>query len=127
MYYAVFLVLDDLKHETALFDAWEKAGVTGITVIESTGLGRLRQREGLRDDMPLMPSLRSLMHAGADHHRTFISVVDGEELVDRIIDATQDILGDMSLPDTGILFAMPVMRVVGVPRRARSEARKGDQ
>ncbi len=126
MYYAVFLVLDDLKQETAIFDAWEAAGVTGITVIDSTGLGRMRQRAGLRDDAPLLPSLRSLMQTGGDHHRTFISIVDGDELVEGIIRATQAILGDMALPNTGILFVTPVTRVVGVPRRGHNEARKED-
>lgn len=124
MFYAIFLVLDDLEYETAVFDAWETAGVTGITVLDSTGLGRMRRRAGLRDDMPLMPSLRALMNAGGDHHRTFITVVDGEELVERVINATQDILGDMAMPNTGILFVTPVTRVVGVPRRGSSEAQK---
>ena len=55
--------------------------------------------------------------AGEEHHRTFMSVVDGDELVNRIIEATQAVLGDMTAPDTGILFVMPVTRVVGVPRR----------
>ena len=69
--------------------------------------------------MPLLPSLHSLLHAGEQHHRTFISVVDGDELVNRIIAATQEVLGDMTAPNTGILFVMPVTRVIGVPRRAQ--------
>jgi nitrogen regulatory protein P-II 1 len=120
MYYTVFLVLNDLEHEAAILDGWEKTGVTGITIINSTGLGHIRQRSSLRDDVPLMPSLHSLLHAGEEHHRTFMSVVDGDELVDRIIAATQAVLGDMTAPDTGILFVMPVTRVVGVPRRGHN-------
>ena len=87
MYYTVVLVLNDLEHEAAILDGWEKTGVTGVTIMDSTGLGRVRQRASLRDDMPLMPSLHSLLHAGEEHHRTFISVVDGDEIVDRIIAA----------------------------------------
>jgi hypothetical protein len=37
-----------------------------------------------------------------------------------IIAATQAVLGDMTAPDTGILFVMPVTRVVGVPRRGHN-------
>lgn len=117
MYYTVFLVLDNLEHESAILDSWEKTGITGITLIDSTGLGRIRQRATLRDDVPLLPSLHALLHAKEEHHRTFISVVDGEEAVDRLIEVTQGVLGDMTAPDTGILFVMPVTRVVGVPRR----------
>lgn len=50
-----------------------------------------------------------------------ISVVDGEEMVNRLIEVTQNILGDMTVPDTGILFVMPVTRVVGVPRRGQTD------
>ena len=121
MYYTVFLVLNNLEYEDAILDGWEKTGVTGITIINSTGLGHIRQRASLRDDMPLMPSLHDLLHAGEEHHRTFISVVDGDELVNRIIAATQEVMGDMSAPDTGILFVMPVTRVVGVPRRGHNQ------
>ena len=119
MYYTVFLVLDNLEHESAILDSWEKTGITGITILDSTGLGRIRQRATLRDDLPLLPSLHTLLHAKETHHRTLISVVDGEEAVNRLIEVTQAILGDMSAPDTGILFAVPVTRVVGVPRRGK--------
>jgi hypothetical protein len=122
MYYSVFLVLDDLEQEGAVLSAWDQCGVTGITILDSTGLGRVRKRASLRDDMPLMPSLRDLLHAGEEHHRTFISVVNGEEMVERIIDATQAVLGDLALPNTGVLFAMPVTRVVGVPRRGNNDS-----
>lgn len=121
MYYTVFLVLNNLEHEDAILDGWEKTGVTGITIMNSTGLGHIRQRASLRDDMPLMPSLHDLLQAGEEHHRTFISVVDGDELVNNIIAATQEVLGDMTAPDTGILFVMPVTRVVGVPRRGHNQ------
>ncbi len=98
-----------------LFDAWEAAGVTGITILESTGLGRLRRTMGLRDDMPLMPSLRSLMQSREEHHRTIFSLVEGDEMVDKIIEATENTIGPLSEPHTGVLFALPVSRVVGLP------------
>jgi len=126
MYYAVYLVLDDLRHEMTIYDAWEAVGVTGITIINSTGLGRVRQHAHLRDDAPLMPSLRSLLYGDEEHHRTFMSIVDGDELVDRLIAATQNILGDLTLPDTGILYVMPVTRVVGVPRRGHGDIKKDE-
>ena len=41
-----------------------------------------------------------------------MSVVDGDELVDRIIAATQAVLGDMTAPDTGIRLLMQGGRTV---------------
>ncbi len=56
MNYLVVLIVDDPDHCPAILNAWEEAGVSGVTILESSGLGRLRQG-GLMDDLPLMPSL----------------------------------------------------------------------
>lgn len=120
MYYIVALVLDDINNELSVFDAWEDAGVGGITIIDSTGLARVRQKQGYRDDMPLMPSIRSFFHGREEHHRTIFSIVEGEEMVDRLIAATEAVTGKLSGPHTGILFAMPLSHVAGIPRHSQS-------
>jgi hypothetical protein len=116
MYYLVLLVLDDVEQSTDICDAWEATGVGGITIMESTGLGRLRYKQGYRDDMPLMPSIRALLQGREEHHRTLFSVVEGEEMVDRLIKATESILGDLNAPHSGIIIALPVARAIGIDR-----------
>jgi nitrogen regulatory protein PII len=115
MHYMVILVLDDVNQCPAVFDAWEAVGVTGLTIIESTGLGRLRRSKGLRDDMPLMPSIRSLLQSQEERHRTVFSIVEGDAMIDALIEATESAIGKLSEPHTGVLFAVPVARVVGLP------------
>ena len=56
MNYLVVLVVNDIDDTPEILNAWEDAGVLGITILESTGLGRIR-RAGLREDIPIMPSL----------------------------------------------------------------------
>ena len=51
MYFLVVLIVDDPDDCPALLTAWEEVGVTGISILESSGLGRMR-RAGLRDDLP---------------------------------------------------------------------------
>ena len=121
MYYLVTLVLDDIKHERESFNAWENAGVGGITIIESTGLARVRLKEGYRDDIPLMPSIRSFFHSREEHHRTIFSIVEGETMVQRLIDVTESVLGPLTDPHTGILFAVPISHVAGIPRKGQVE------
>lgn len=125
MHFMVILVLDDVNQGPSLVDAWEAAGVTGLTIIESTGLGRLRRTLGLRDDMPLMPSIRALMQAREEHHRTIFSIVEGEAMIDALIEATERTIGKLSEPHTGVLFAIPVARVVGLPSDEELASRKG--
>jgi hypothetical protein len=115
MYYLVVLVIDDIERCTDVFDAWETAGVQGITIMESTGLARVSQSL-FRDDLPLMPSIRDLLEGREEHHRTVFSLVEGEEMVERLLAATEKVLGDLDAPGTGIFFAAPVTRVKGLGR-----------
>jgi hypothetical protein len=113
MYHLVVLVLDDVNLCGAVLDGWEAAGAFGITILDSTGLGRLR-KAGLRDDFPLLPSIANLLRGREENHRTIFTVVEDEAMVDRLIAATQAVTGDLSEPDRGVLFALPVTRVVGL-------------
>ncbi len=112
MAYLVVFVVDDPGECTSILEAWEAVGVIGVTILESTGLGRLR-RAGLRDDLPLMPSIRDLLQTREVHHRTLFSVVEDQETVDKMVDAVQEQIGDLSQPHTGFLFVLPVLQVYG--------------
>lgn len=117
MNYLVIAVIDELAKCPSILEAWERTGVTGVTILDSTGLGRIRKGMNLRDDLPLMPSLRNLMQTREEHHRTLFTVVRDEAMIDRIFEATERVLGDLNEPNKGILFALPVVRVFGLPER----------
>lgn len=123
MYYMVLLVLDKIEHAPDILEAWDKTGVGGITILESTGLGRAR-RSGIRGDLPLMPSLIDFLKGQEERHRTLFTVVEGEQWVDRLIETTESIIGDMEQPDNGVLFVLPVARVAGL-RGAQKRAQGG--
>ena len=92
--------------------AWNNAGAPEVTVLESTGLGRLSALFG-RDDLPLFPSPSIFLEHRESVHNTIFSVLDSDALVDTLIAATQSVVGDLTQPGRGILFVVPLMRVVG--------------
>ncbi len=116
MSFLVVLIIDDPDNCQAVLDAWEDAGTTGITILWSSGLGRLRKAAFL-EDMPLMPSLREVLSRQEIHHRTLLSVVKDEATADRLVEATQRIIGDLDQPNTGFLFVVPVLRAYGLNRK----------
>lgn len=123
MNYIVLLVLHDLEKLSQVLSAWEAIGVSGVTVIPSTGLGRIREKFTLREDMPLIPSLSDIL---SDPHeeltnRTIFSIVENEEFVDKIIEATENILGDMYVPRTGIIAVIPLARIHGLNRNWKTD------
>jgi hypothetical protein len=111
----VVFVLDNLEQCTPVLDAWEAAGAPGVTILESTGLRRLRGV--VRDDLPLFPSLRDLLGGEESRHRTLFTVVGDEAAAERILATTQQIIGDFDQPHSGLLFVVPVGRVLGLEKR----------
>jgi nitrogen regulatory protein PII len=120
MSYLVVLVLDDPDRCGDVLDAWEAAGAPGVTILDSSGLGRVR-RAGIRDDVPLIPSLSNLFRHQEDHHRTLFSVVKDQSQVEAIAQATQAIIGELDRGHTGLLFVVPISQVYGLHKR-----REGD-
>lgn len=112
MYFLIVFVLDDPDRCRDILDAWEDAGIRGITILESSGLGRVR-RAGVRDDLPLIPSLSDLFKSTETRHRTLFAVVKSQEQIDAIVEATQSVVGDLDQAHTGLLFVLPVSQVYG--------------
>lgn len=116
--YLILFVLHDAEKVTEILDAWEQVGVTGVTILHSSGLGRVRgNKPGLRDDLPLIPSLDVLLSHEEQFSRTLFSLVKEEDMVDRLVEVTQRITGDLTCPDTGLLVVLPVVRAVGLPKQ----------
>ncbi|HLF90793.1 MAG TPA: P-II family nitrogen regulator [Anaerolineales bacterium] len=111
--FLILFVLHNAEMLEELLDAWEDTGITGATILHSSGLGRVRQGHGWRDDLPLMPSLKSLFDHEEYFSRTLFTVVENDEMVDKILAATEKTIGDLNRPDTGVLVVMPVTKVYG--------------
>jgi nitrogen regulatory protein PII len=117
MYHIVVLVLHNVDSCNNILNAWEDAGIRGVTILESSGLGRIRQA-GLLDDLPLFPSMHDLVRSSETSNRTFFTIVKSQEKIDAIVKATESCVGDLEDPDTGLLFVMPVSHVYGKSKLA---------
>jgi len=115
--YLILLVLNDPDRLEDLLIAWEEKGVLGATVMFSTGMGRIRQMSGWRDDMPLIPSLRDFYEAPENMNRTIFTTVNDEADVDAILAATKSVIGDLEDQGTGLLLVLPVARAYGVNKK----------
>jgi hypothetical protein len=109
----VLFVLNDPSRLLELLSAWKQAGAGGATVLFSTGMGRLQQTTGLRDDLPLMPSLSDFYVQNEELSRTIFTVIN-DDLVESIVTLTGQIVGDLDKPGSGILIVLPIESVHGL-------------
>jgi hypothetical protein len=107
--FMVFFVLDNVDLLTEVLENWAKAGIQGTTIIESTGIHRR-----LAHRLPMRFLFQS-DQAIEEGNCVLMSIVDSEELVKKCLEATESLVGDLNLPNTGVFAAWPVMFVKGVP------------
>ena len=84
-------------------------GVTGATIIGSEGMGRV-----LSHDVPIFAGLEALALRSRPQNQTIFSVIRDDGKVDQVIALLQEICGNLDDPATGIVFTIPVTRVVGL-------------
>ena len=106
--YMILFVLDDPDQLEDLLQRWEQVGIRGATIIESTGINRLRRN---------YPAFRYILgaHPHEEGHLTLIAMVPDEQIVRDCLRATESLVGDLDQPNTGIFAAWPVSLVKGLP------------
>jgi nitrogen regulatory protein P-II 1 len=105
------LLVAVINHEEKVDDVlagFVELGITGATVVGSEGMGHV-----LSHDVPIFAGVRALSQRSRPTNQTVFSVVD-DALVDAAIALIQDVCGDLDLPGAGIVFTVPVSRVVGL-------------
>jgi hypothetical protein len=83
-------------------------GITGATVIQSEGMGRV-----LSHEIPIFAGLQTLLARSRPQNQTIFSVMDSSK-VDAALALLQEVCGDLTNPATGIAFTLPLDRVVGL-------------
>lgn len=114
MFMLMYISKDALGAEEML-DVWVKAGIEGVTIIESAGMQQTIN-QGLREDFGLFVSMRKLLQSQEIHHRTLFSVVRDETKLKAIIAASEAHVQDWSHPDVGVLFAWPITHAYGMDK-----------
>lgn len=115
--YLILFVLNDPDKLEDLLIAWEENGIQGATVLFSTGLGRIRELDTWRDDMPLIPSLKDFYEIPENLNRTIFTIVKDEVHVDAIVAATKNVVGELDEQETGLLLVLPILRVYGANKK----------
>lgn len=111
--YMVMYVSPSIEQANRVLNIWVETGIGGVTILESAGMQQALQR-GIRDDVGILFTLSSLTRAQEVHHRTLLSAIRDDELLDRVIEATTKHVGDWMKPDVGVMFVWPLVKAFGL-------------
>lgn len=121
----VILVTAKIELGLEVAQSWQDAGAPGVTILRSHGLHTL-QKELEHGDIELPRMVASMASAMAtlienveERGEMILSLVD-DDMVDALIAVTNQVLGDLMSPNSGVLFVIPVERAVGVRHHGQS-------
>lgn len=118
MYMCMF-VLNDPDYLDNVLEAWNTAGISGATILESAGSYRYRANLS-KLHMRFLPEAHQLL--SEEFNYTLFVLVPDREQVDKCLLTVEQIIGDLNDPDTGVFAAWPLAVIKGVPQSAA----KGD-
>lgn len=109
----IFFVLDDPDKLIDVLTAWENVGMTGVTILESTGMHRVTHKAF---PMRYLPAF----YSNEEPHQTLMAIVQDESCITACLLATESIVGDLNNPNTGVFTAWPLSFTKGSSVKAEN-------
>ncbi len=110
----LFLVLNKVECLEGILENFITSGIKGATVIDSMGMARVLEESG--SDIPFFGSIKMLMHEKYPYNKTIFVVIEDNEL-ETALNCIKKETGDLTKPDVGIVFTMPIGYVEGIKHK----------
>jgi nitrogen regulatory protein P-II 1 len=110
--YLLVDVLEQTEHLASLLEGLAKIGVTGATVLDSIGMGRILLESGAA--VPSISVIKEVLVKGKPTNKTIFAVIRDKETLQKSIDLVRSLCGDLNEPGKGILFTLPLDFVEGL-------------
>ena len=122
--YVLFIVLNEIQYLSEILVSLKDLGIRGATVINTVGSRRL-QDENEEKDRSFLSKLVESLQGDTKNNRTIFSVIEKDEQIHDAMKAIEEILGgDMTVPNKGIMFVLPVTHFRGGDLERHIEDRK---
>lgn len=107
----LLLVLNQVDKLDDLLDAWVAEGISGATILNSIGM--LRELAGKDEYQPIFGSQWFLDNPERKESKTIFLVLNDEQ-IEKVKMVINDVIGDISKPDTAVLFTLPIFSAEGI-------------
>ncbi|WP_373897909.1 hypothetical protein ACER0A_010255 [Haloimpatiens sp. FM7315] len=107
----LIMVLNKTNYLEDIVKELNHCKIRGATIIDSTGMAKILTSCG--EEIPVFGSLKMLLNEKRPFNKTIFTVLKDEQ-IPIAINAIKKVVGDLSKPDVGILFTLPVNYVEGI-------------
>lgn len=105
--HVLFIVLNEVDYLNDIIEKFAELGVKGATIIDSQGMAGAIV-EGDINSIPLFGALKNIIKGTGKHNKTIFTVLKNEELIEKVVDAVQEVLNGDAKATTGFMFSVPL-------------------
>ena len=102
-------VMNKPEHLDKFLKELTKKDIKGATIVSSTGMGR---RLFGNEDVPWLGSLKAILDMPRTESKIILIALRDEQ-VDIVYEVIEQVGGDLSQPNTGIAFTIPIDSIKG--------------
>jgi hypothetical protein len=107
----LLLVLNKIEKMDELLEALVAEGITGATILSSIGM--VRELSSHEEYQPMFGSAWFSVDPDRKESKTIFLVLNNDQ-TDKARRVIHQVIGDMSKPDTAVLFTLPVLSAEGI-------------
>lgn len=107
----LLIVLNRVEKLDEILEKLMQYGFTGATIINSTGM--MKELAKNIENYPIFGTLRYLIDMDRDENKTIFMVLKDEQ-VEKAKEIIRKVIGDLSKPDSAILFTLPILSAEGI-------------
>lgn len=107
----LLIVLNKTEKLDELLESLIKQGISGATILNSVGM--IRELSRNNEYFPIIGSLRYLIDPERTESKTIFLVLKDEQ-IEKAKEIIRKTVGDLSKPDTAIVFTLPVLSAEGI-------------
>lgn len=107
----LLIVLNRVEKLDEILEKLMQHGFTGATIINSTGM--MKELAKNIENYPIFGTLRYLIDMDRDENKTIFMVLKDEQ-VEKAKEIIRQVIGDLSKPDSAILFTLPILSAEGI-------------
>lgn len=108
------LILNRVEGLDDILEGFAQMQLVGATILQSQGMARALFQSDKYEDDSFLGSLIGLLDPEREKNKTVLTVLEDAQ-VPIAVEVIEKVIGDLSKPDSGIVFTLPVDYIKGIP------------
>lgn len=109
----LFFVLNCSEKLDDVLTSFSENDINGATILDSKGMAHILSSFQDEGGVPLFGAMRAFLNPDRLKSNLIIAALE-DDCVKKAVKAIEDVIGDLSKPDTGVVFTVPISYVKGL-------------